>query len=113
MSFGFVNHFLPTIYHNHNTSKDIAVLKSQLQTLLRKVYHLKLEIKESFTAGDEVDFKLLAHFLDYQPIFLSQTIGKRLKPTKLNAYSKLIEKIMSGDYPKQVLVRKVKVVGKR
>lgn len=112
MSFGFVNHFLPIIYHNHNTSKDIVVLKNQLQTLLRKVYHLKLEIKESFTVGVEVDFKLFAHFGDYQPILLSQTIGKRLKPTKLNAYAKLIEKVMGGEYLKQTLVKKGKVVGK-
>jgi hypothetical protein len=111
MTFGFVNHFLPTISTGQITQNKTDKLKTELRTLLRKTYHIKIEVKESFNIeNNQVNFKLFAKSKEYQPLQLIKLNGKRLKPTRINAYQQIIDNLLNPNYnPPQLTTKLPKV----
>jgi len=112
VSFGFVDHFLPTLYPKESTNSDISVLKKELVRLIKQRWHINLSVKESFKTDDDVDFSLYVHANGYHSMLLIRQTGKRLKPTRLSTYKKMIELLKNSYYtlelPQPVAVKRVK-----
>ena len=98
MTIGFVNHFLPTLYPQKPNNNDIVFLKKELTLALRRRWHLKISIKESFTTEKQANFSLFAHIQSYNPILLITQTGSRLKPTRINAYQEIIKMLKNPNF---------------
>lgn len=110
ISFGFVDHFLPNLYPKTSVNTDVSSLKQELVRLIKQQWHVDLSVKESFRTDDEVEFSLYVHAKGYHPKLLINQVGKRLKPTRLNVYKKIIEQLKSPYYalekPESVAIKK-------
>lgn len=99
MTKGFVSHFYPMLYQQKQLNSDPAVLKKILVQLVKAQWELPVEIKESFLASsDTVNFSLKALAKGHEPIELIQLQGKRLKPTRINAYQEIIKRLGNKHY---------------
>jgi len=109
MTTGFVNHFLPTLYPQKPKNSDVAFLKKELTLALRRKWHLKISIKESFTTEKQAKFSLFLHIQGYQPTLLISRTGARLKPTRINTYQEIIALLKNPnfeiDLPKKSLAK--------
>ena len=84
---GLVNHYLPTLYPNKAKEKTPEQLKKDIAKCLAQQWHLKPEIKESFTTAEEgVTFSLTAKVKGYSTTTLITLQGKRLNITRTKAY---------------------------
>lgn len=90
MSTGFLEHFLPSVVASkpNFTAKDY---KRQLATQLFDCWGVKPQIKESFTTGEVVEFKLLAKAKGYPTVALCMHEGKRLNNTREKAYKQTLK----------------------
>ena len=102
MSTGFVNHFLPMLYPQKPKINDTNFLRKELALALRRRWHLKISIKESFTTENDVVFSLFAHMQGYHPTLLIKKTGVRLKPTRINAYQEIIELLRNPNFKLEV-----------
>lgn len=91
MTTGFVTHFLPSIFPKTSEKDSIATMQKEIAKILARQWHIRPDIKESFiTETDSVIFKLLAKVPNHESMQLIELTGTRLKPTRQEAYERVL-----------------------
>ncbi len=110
MTAGLVVHYMPTLYPKQANVTDIKLLKKEIARLLALQWHVRPEIKESFITTEEVVFSLICKIDRHVPLELSTITGKRLKPTRIKCYKKVISQLENGvlrpPFPRELTIKK-------
>lgn len=100
LTFGLVNHYLPTLYPTKSKGKTPQQLQKEIAKLLGEQWQLKPEIKESFsTTAECVTFSLTAKLKGYSTYTLITLNGKRLNITKNKAYKVCLKQLQNEKTP--------------
>lgn len=104
-------HFAATLFPAEIRRDDPIQIKRDIRKQLALRWHIRPEIRESFkTTDSSVTLSLLAIMPGYHPYRLLTMEGKRLKPTRLMLYRKVLEYLEAGtlhlDPPKPRAARK-------
>lgn len=99
---GFYRHYFAGLFPSQPVQKASSLddLKKQVARLLRQSWGQGVEIRESFKEeADKVAFSLKFKTQNHAWQTLLTLEGRRLKPTRLQAYKELLEQLEAGKDP--------------
>ncbi len=106
MTEGFVAHFLPGTFPRESGKQTMEEYRKEIMTELAKQWHTRPVVKESFDIAEKtVEFKLVAKVPQHRDTVLIDLSGARLKPTRLEAYQRVLGALRMGklrfNFPKK------------